>query len=1063
MSSDISRQRFNPANHFSSVLMQQGRVQLDADWNEGKEILDRRWRSETIDIIGRGVVPRETPQGFEIQLSGGKLTIGRGRIYVDGLQAENHGAGDLEFDPILGEQRGLDPVPYDQQPYFPNAIALPEAGGPLLVFLDVWQREVTAIEDPRLIESAVGVDTTTRLQTVWQVRVLPNVGSGTTCAMPDDQVPGWLEIIRASDGRLTTAAVGVATIKDPCLVPPSGGYRGLENKLYRVEIHEGGAVGAATFKWSRDNASVATNISRIEGDNTLTVDRTGWDSARGFRPGDWVEITDDWREFSGAPGEVRRIATVEDASRTITLATPLTAGLFPVDGQNLTDPTRHTRIKRWDQSGLVQDSSGGTFHDLNAPGGTGLIPVPAAGTSLLLEDGVQVTFTTAQTGGQFRPGDYWVFAARTADASVEALDKAPPRGVHHHYCRLALVTFPGTVVDCRTFWPPAFGGGESCDCTLCVNADEHNQGTFTIHQAVNQLHTTGGTICLGPGIFNLLQNPVRLDGAFAVRIRGQGAATVLIQPRGDAAFVFRRSQWCSLDYLTIHTIAGATAAPAIRLSNSLGTTIERLIISPPAEGDGPLAGVLLEAGFLLRTRIRDNFMRARFGVAFVSVSDTGGTAPGAKGTLLLNDFRCESNALQCQDTGVQLGGSSYYANGTVIAQNLITGTTVAGIAVTGFALAELGVTGNTIAPAKGDGIVIGTGGARVSDNAIGNPGGGAEHGIRLVPGLFQIAISTILVSENRLQGLGGNGLALETRVISARIERNVFSGIEGQGVVMLDGSAAGSLSVSGNELLNVGTGSAAATRARELAAIHLQNVFQGLVSDNMISGVGSNAALAAVIAGIRVDGCLEVRVSDNSISNLAPVKDFANLAAGVLVIGPIASIEIADNSIRRRISPSDPDNSPWQAIRISGVLEKDTFNRRFASFRNLSAISRVNALSSFAAASARNVEDAGICANALHGYGRSAVAEVLVTGSCRFSDNHCEAAGQQLKAAVALAAASINAATNRIESGRDIVALDLKVSRETAFTVLGNITGGPIQVNGGLLGAPWQPLNVLAP
>ncbi len=61
MSSDISRQRFNPTNDFSSVLMQQGRVQLDADWNEGNDILDRHWRSETIDIIGRCVVPLETP------------------------------------------------------------------------------------------------------------------------------------------------------------------------------------------------------------------------------------------------------------------------------------------------------------------------------------------------------------------------------------------------------------------------------------------------------------------------------------------------------------------------------------------------------------------------------------------------------------------------------------------------------------------------------------------------------------------------------------------------------------------------------------------------------------------------------------------------------------------------------------------------------------------------------------------------------------------------------------------------------------------------------------------
>src|SRR5947207_4080533 len=136
MSSDISRQRFDPANNFSSVLMQQGRVQLDSDWNEWNEILDRRWRSETIDIIGRCVVPRETPEGFAIAIGATGLTIGRGRIYVDGLQAENHGAGNLEFDPGLAESRGLDPVlykdpnPSKQQRYYPNPPDAPTDGGP---------------------------------------------------------------------------------------------------------------------------------------------------------------------------------------------------------------------------------------------------------------------------------------------------------------------------------------------------------------------------------------------------------------------------------------------------------------------------------------------------------------------------------------------------------------------------------------------------------------------------------------------------------------------------------------------------------------------------------------------------------------------------------------------------------------------------------------------------------------------------------------------------------------------------------------------------------------------
>ena len=146
MSGDYSRKTFDPRRDFSGVLMQQGRVQLDADWNEMTGIISRRLRAETTDIIGRGTVPKETPDGFKIQIAGGVLTIGRGRIYVDGLLAENHGKAPLEFDPVLAEQRGTLAVPYNEQPYFPNAASVapaPTEGGPYMVYLDVWPREVT--------------------------------------------------------------------------------------------------------------------------------------------------------------------------------------------------------------------------------------------------------------------------------------------------------------------------------------------------------------------------------------------------------------------------------------------------------------------------------------------------------------------------------------------------------------------------------------------------------------------------------------------------------------------------------------------------------------------------------------------------------------------------------------------------------------------------------------------------------------------------------------------------------------------------------------------------------
>ena len=40
MSGDYSRESFDPRRHFSAVRMQQGRVALDADWNEQGAIVE---------------------------------------------------------------------------------------------------------------------------------------------------------------------------------------------------------------------------------------------------------------------------------------------------------------------------------------------------------------------------------------------------------------------------------------------------------------------------------------------------------------------------------------------------------------------------------------------------------------------------------------------------------------------------------------------------------------------------------------------------------------------------------------------------------------------------------------------------------------------------------------------------------------------------------------------------------------------------------------------------------------------------------------------------------------
>lgn len=98
MKGDFTRDTFDPRNHFTRVLTQQGRVQLDADNNEQVAILWHYLRTLAADLIG----PRGGPNanvGFEITLDRDNdtvtdLKIGPGRYYVDGILCENDGVGE---------------------------------------------------------------------------------------------------------------------------------------------------------------------------------------------------------------------------------------------------------------------------------------------------------------------------------------------------------------------------------------------------------------------------------------------------------------------------------------------------------------------------------------------------------------------------------------------------------------------------------------------------------------------------------------------------------------------------------------------------------------------------------------------------------------------------------------------------------------------------------------------------------------------------------------------------------------------------------------------------------
>ena len=85
MKSDISRNTFDARKHYSKVVMQQGRVQLDADWNEQQDILMHHVETRAGNIIGASGASIGA-SGFAIECTPdwNDLIISPGTLYVDG-------------------------------------------------------------------------------------------------------------------------------------------------------------------------------------------------------------------------------------------------------------------------------------------------------------------------------------------------------------------------------------------------------------------------------------------------------------------------------------------------------------------------------------------------------------------------------------------------------------------------------------------------------------------------------------------------------------------------------------------------------------------------------------------------------------------------------------------------------------------------------------------------------------------------------------------------------------------------------------------------------------------
>jgi hypothetical protein len=457
MKGDFSRNTFNPGRNYSRVLMQQGRVQLDSDFNEQTAIIIDSMRKLAVDLNGNGwgpsdpiITSSDRRGGFAVTLDKSKKTITfrNGRYYVNGIACETDG---FKMDYSIDDSKIY------------------------IIYFDVWERHITFIQNDFVREVALnGPDTCSRAEIVWKIRIEDvkeiEMIKGRETYYPSEitELYTLLEYLNVLQEKLSALKVQLTkntSINDVCSLSPESRYRGQENQLYRFEIHKkgfawnkitdengnpvGNANEAATFKWSRDNGSVVFPIKYLQG-NIVTLGNLGRDERSSLKVGDWVEIIDDVKELDGKAGVMAQVEKIDTIKMMVTLKYPseiLSTGLPSYEN----NATTHPLLRRWDHRAKtgVAMYAGAILIKENEP--------------IEIEDGIEVIFTKDKNNvTYYHTGDYWSTCARITTGNIEwpmddsgKVPKAlPPFGIQHYYAPLAIVKNGTIAVDCRCIKEP---------------------------------------------------------------------------------------------------------------------------------------------------------------------------------------------------------------------------------------------------------------------------------------------------------------------------------------------------------------------------------------------------------------------------------------------------------------------------------------------------------------------------------------------------------------------------------------------------------------------------------
>lgn len=631
MKGDFTKFTHKAQNHFNRLYKQQGRVELDSDFNEAADLFTHLNRTEAIDVIGKVGVPKGDSFKIDVVNNNTDLMIYAGRMYIDGILC------------VLESN-----ILYRTQPdWLPQPAIAPVLDRKDLVYLHVMERHITWVEDNTLLESALqGVDTCTRVRTIPQVKIQTGIPATSTCG----SVANWPPA--PSGGLLSTGVAAVAPAPNPCVLPETAGFRGLENRLYRVEVHTGGDINAATFKWSRDNGAVVVPVEFINGQPTRVRAQTlGRDQVVGLKPGDWVELTTEQTDLTPASGILAQI---------VSISTDLVVELSKNIGTLMT----HSRpkLRKWDQ-------------------GSDAITITAG--NLPVEDAITLSFS----GNNFQAGDAWMFTARVG-GEVETLVNAPPVAIQHHYAPLAIITWvpdpnnPGQLIaqvdSCRPQFPPLTAITAS-DVSFDGNVCAFGPNVKTVQQAIDALcakqeecctvvvrpgpdwtdvfatiPAAGAHLCFRPGAYTV-------DKKVVISKKG----TIIISGAGDASKVTALNDECTLRFedcnsITIRDFSAEGTVPqlgslsadgilgAISIKNASDVLVENCRFT---SADGPhRTTACLSVHTANHVSVRDNRFLAgvqQVGVLLSNVNNahvegnivTGRTRTVGSMTSLLNDLQ----------------------------------------------------------------------------------------------------------------------------------------------------------------------------------------------------------------------------------------------------------------------------------------------------------------------------------------------------------------------------------------------------------------------------------------